>query len=88
MNFIYSKNILYSLPEVYRFLNKQLIDISLWSAEEERFGKNIIIHPEWAEWAQEICYGYKDMGWKVYWFRTSDNQYLQFEFPSIWKKTK
>jgi len=72
--------------EIYKLINDSISTPLKWSSKEMSNGKLIDIFPEWIEQMPNIIEGYRKNKWKVWWFIHGNRQYLEFEYPVIWRK--
>ena len=71
--------------EIYELIN-DAIKPANWKKAEMVTGKRVDIFSEWHEQLHQILSSYRKNSWVVYWMNDCGKEYLEFEFPKIWRK--
>lgn len=71
--------------EIYQLIN-DAIKPEHWRHFDFLEGKIVDIFPEWTDQLHTIVSGYRRNGWNVLWWKNGQQQYLQFECPSQWRR--
>jgi len=72
--------------EIYGLINDAIKYANWKTSEITKGNKKVDIFPEWYEQMQEIVSAYRRNDWIVYWMNDAGRQYLEFEFPVLWRK--
>ena len=74
-----------SLGEIYQLINESVLKYENWTLDDLAGGKQIHLFPEWKKHAETIIWGYRKLGWNIFWMKEKNKEYFSFQRPSTWK---